>query len=357
MLEVVRAVPWPAWAATGLVLVCLLGIVRWLRRRRPPDESEAAGIEQESRLLPVVTISVAELERDYKQRRKALVARLGKIKGRTTVLEKRTYETFPAEKVLASASRAEKANLAAILGQPALGSGRELVKQLGRAGSHVVGRLIRKGEGVPYAEVARDVAGHLGVRKLSPATSIWEIEESVVDAVLKEMEDNASPEVTAVIRADRQRSGAGTGVSIGAAAGTLAALNLPGFALYTTASTALSAVSGAVGVTLPFAAYTGMSSVLATITGPVGIAAVGAWAVLRLGRVDYRKTTPGVLLIATVRRRLVAERDEELQALATEQEALQPDVRAMDRLRKFLDKVRHLGPEHGVPIHDLPAWA
>ena len=56
----------------------------------------------------------------------------------------------------------------------------------------------------------------------------------------------------------------------------LAFAEAAGFSLYTASSTALSMVSGGLGMTLPFAAYTGLSTILSIVTGPAGwIAAIG----------------------------------------------------------------------------------
>lgn len=355
MLDIFRSVPWPVWAVIELVLLGVLGFIMYSRRKRPVEESEVADIAREPQTLPVVTISIDEIERDYRQRRESLDQRLTEIQARTKVLEQRTYEGFAPHDVLALGSREEKANLAAILKQSVTVGEQDLVKHLRQAGSHVVGRFVRKGQGVSYAKVVKDVARKLGVQGLSATASTWEIEQAIGNAAFQKMLSKASPEQREAILAEIQRSSRGSPRSIGATTAALAAANLSGFALYTAASTALGAVTSAAGVALPFAAYTGVSSVLATVTGPVGWAALGAWAVFKFGGVDYKKTIPAVMAIANVRTRLIAERDQELQALTAERETLHLDLQQLVRVGRFLDGLRHFGPEHRVPVCDVPA--
>ena len=73
----------------------------------------------------------------------------------------------------------------------------------------------------------------------------------------------------------------------------LALAEAAGFSLYTASSTALSIVSGGLGITLPFAAYTGLSTILAWVTGPLGwIAAIG-WLGWKLTEPELKKNSAG----------------------------------------------------------------
>ena len=86
----------------------------------------------------------------------------------------------------------------------------------------------------------------------------------------------------------------------------LAFAEAAGFSLYTASSTALSMVSGGLGITLPFAAYTGLSSILSFVTGPVGwIAAIGflGW---KLTGPELQKLLPAVIYLINVRAREAA---------------------------------------------------
>ena len=78
--------------------------------------------------------------------------------------------------------------------------------------------------------------------------------------------------------------------------GALTAAQLSGFGVYLAATTALSAVSGALGFTLPFAAYTGLSQVVALTIGPVGWVVMGASALYLLGKPSTKDLTATELL-------------------------------------------------------------
>ena len=82
-----------------------------------------------------------------------------------------------------------------------------------------------------------------------------------------------------------------------------------GFSLYTTSATALSALSGTIGVTLPFAAYTGLSSILSFATGPVGWATMTGWLAWQLTKADWEKLLPAVIYLINVRARSAREID------------------------------------------------
>ena len=77
-----------------------------------------------------------------------------------------------------------------------------------------------------------------------------------------------------------------------------AAIGITGFSGYVAATTALSAVTAAVGLTLPFAVYTSLTKAIAVLTGPVG-KSVGALLTLFeaavAGRPDAQKTAGFVL--------------------------------------------------------------
>jgi uncharacterized protein YaaW (UPF0174 family)/uncharacterized protein YifE (UPF0438 family) len=90
-------------------------------------------------------------------------------------------------------------------------------------------------------------------------------------------------------------------MKVGSVIGKLTAANLSGFGVYVLATSTLSAISGAIGLTLPFAAYTGLSSVISTFIGPVGWAATGLYAVYKLNDVNYKRIIPAIIYINWLR--------------------------------------------------------
>ena len=76
-----------------------------------------------------------------------------------------------------------------------------------------------------------------------------------------------------------------------------------GFSLYTSSATALSFLSGSIGVTLPFAAYTGLSTFLSVVTGPLGWIAMGGLTGWMLTSPEWRKLTFPIVCIINSRAR------------------------------------------------------
>jgi hypothetical protein len=77
-----------------------------------------------------------------------------------------------------------------------------------------------------------------------------------------------------------------------------AAIGIAGFAGYVAATTALSAVTAAVGLTLPFAVYTSLTTAISILTGPIGWSAgalLTLFGAVIAGRPDARKTASFVL--------------------------------------------------------------
>ena len=81
----------------------------------------------------------------------------------------------------------------------------------------------------------------------------------------------------------------------------LAAAQLSGFGVYLAASTAVGAITGILGIALPFPFYVGMAKAIAVIIGPIGWAALGIAAFYKLGSPNMKKLLPAVLFIAAER--------------------------------------------------------
>ena len=155
-----------------------------------------------------------------------------------------------------------------------------------------------------YRAVVRDVAESLEI-DLPNGLAAPAMEQRVILAVLERMQKHATPEERdALAKALEKEFPAGNadevrGLMTGA--GVLALGNLVGFSLYVGATTVVGAISGAIGITLPFAIYTTMSSTLAVLLGPVGWSALGAAAVYKLGQPNMRTALATVGEIARLR--------------------------------------------------------
>lgn len=93
---------------------------------------------------------------------------------------------------------------------------------------------------------------------------------------------------------------------------TLTAAQLSGFGVYLLASTTIGAITGTLGLTLPFAVYTSMSSVIATIIGPVGWIGAGLFTLWTLNGANYTRLVPAVMYVCMLRARRTLGDDDEI---------------------------------------------
>lgn len=166
-----------------------------------------------------------------------------------------------------------------------------------------------------YDEIVLSTAKHVGLElPIHQGTYISEakLQHHMVELVLNEI---PIEERTRLLVEFAKASKSPTVGKEAMTAGALTIANLSGFGLYLASSTALGAITSAVGVTLPFAAYTGLSSALSVIIGPIGWAALGLWVAHKLGKPDPFKLISIVLLVSNLRLRLMAARDEPLPLL------------------------------------------
>lgn len=177
---------------------------------------------------------------------------------------------------------------------------------------------------VPYEVLLQDACKHLGARP-EPGAGIYSLElalqKKAFEKLVSAMPAGERERFLAEFAASTREPSLGKEALVG---GGIVAANLSGFGLYLASSTALGAITSAIGVTLPFAVYTGMSSTLAVLIGPVGWVALGGWVLHKLGKPDPNKVVAGTLLIANVRQRLIAKRDEPIPYINHDLDGLLP---------------------------------
>lgn len=230
-------------------------------------------------------------------------------------LESPRYEDMTPERVLDQADKAELQALCQITEENS-SDPHVLVERLRSIGSNAVAQFVRfftsspDKVSVPYETLLQDACKHLGCR-LAVGMSIHAMELALqrraFETVVQQMPAEERSRFLTQLAAKTREPGLGREVAIG---GGIVVANLSGFGLYLASSTALGAITSAIGIALPFAVYTGMSSTLAVLIGPVGWFALGTWVVHKLGKADPNKVIAGTLLIANVRQRLIAIRDE-----------------------------------------------
>jgi len=159
-----------------------------------------------------------------------------------------------------------------------------------------------------YKEIVQQVAGKLKVQYRN-YESTEEIEIKIAQKVMETVWEQMTPvqrqEMEAQLRATAaQFNKGGELLSSVSVFGSLMAARLSGFGIYLLASTTLGAVTGVLGLTLPFVVYTTMSSAIAVVIGPVGWIGAGLFAIRQVTGPNYQKLIPAVLYICALRARL-----------------------------------------------------
>lgn len=345
-----------SWIPVVFALVTLIPVAYLWYRESPKQKKQNRRVTTQPAMQPTLTpvrpiasvpvamISYKELASEYDRLKARHAEAQRRIAARLAELRGRKWESQSVADLLAAASPQEREGLAAILKLQSDAPVTSIVEWLERAGSNATASQARKLRGlypyVRYREVLTDVAKKLGVPKLAASSTDAEIEQSVVVAAFKTILEKATPEQRAALMAELSAKQAKMTQGLGVATSGLILANLSGFGLYVAASSALGALTSAIGVTLPFAVYTGMSSTIAAVIGPVGWVLLLVGGAVLVGGVDFKKTVPGVLAITTVRARLIAERDQEIAALNSELSGnLANQASKVQKLRALLDRM------------------
>lgn len=356
-------IPGWVWAILVVLLLAFLGRALGLFKRRRTEQAkkflsgaipnDGAAKSKPVMDVPVAMVSYEQVKREYERRLVLLRQSKDELARLHAEVDRLNYRELDAVKLLECASAAERSNLRVILGLGASATPTAMVEALRQAGSHGVASLIRGGH-VRYEEVVKDVALKLGAKAPINSSKAAELEKLAIGAAVEQMLAKASPDERKSIMAELTKGQSGSSAGLMTAAGGLILANLSGFGLYVAASSSLAAITGAVGLTLPFAVYTGMSSVLAAVTGPAGWAVILFLAIFKLGGADYKKTIPGVIAVASVRARLNAEREGKIATFARQQSDFENSGRHLAGLARFLDGMRHAGTDRLVPKASVP---
>jgi uncharacterized protein YaaW (UPF0174 family) len=180
----------------------------------------------------------------------------------------------------------------------------ELVESVGRTGTHSVKNLFGASPR-RYEDMAGETAKGLDVA-VSKTDTVEDVERKIIEAVLerirrdlgdeklRQLADSMAATDIPGLKGEDFRSVLLTGGAIGGA-------QLSGFGVYMAATTALSAISGALGITLPFALYAGVSSAISVLIGPVGWIGLGGAVVYKFGKPSQRRVLGVVLAVAAAR--------------------------------------------------------
>ena len=347
------------WVIAFLVLTISIGAGVFRYRVRQKQIQGLPALTTIAPPRPIVSVQVAMISyTDLASEHDRLTSRLTetehRIAARLEELRSRVWESKSVTEVLLATSPQERQGLAAILKLQSDAPVKLIVESIGRAGSNATAIQARKLRGlypyVMYREVLTDVAKKLGAPKLGDSSTDAQIEQNVVIAML----DKATPEQRMALIAELSAQQAKLAQGLGVATSGVILANLSGFGLYVAASSALGALTSAIGVTLPFAVYTGMSSTLAVLMGPVAWTFLLAGGVVLIGGVDFKKTLPGVLWVTMVRARLIAERDQEIVDVNFEASSKLAQLSAkIAKIQALLDLMKSEGLS-SIPIAQVP---
>ncbi len=161
---------------------------------------------------------------------------------------------------------------------------------------------------VSYKEVVQKNLKYLKVEFL-PFESVRELEIKLAQHVFKTVWDKMTDQQKEEMEEQLQREAtkfdkAGALKASGGLATAMIAGNVSGFGIYLLASTSLGAITGLLGVTLPFAVYMGMSSAISVILGPVGWAGLGLFTIWKVADPNYQRLTQAILYICALREKV-----------------------------------------------------
>ncbi|MCX6150089.1 MAG: hypothetical protein NTX22_06165 [Ignavibacteriales bacterium] len=167
----------------------------------------------------------------------------------------------------------------------------------------IFGMFLRK---MPtYVDIAKQVAKKLKVKyeeKDGVETIETKISQKVFQTMWKKMTNEQREELDKKMQEVAKKfDKSGSMVGSVSMLGALSAAQLSGFGVYLLASTSLGALSGAIGIALPFTIYTTMSSAISVIIGPAGWIGAGLFAIWKLTGPNYKKLIPAIIYLNMLR--------------------------------------------------------
>ena len=185
----------------------------------------------------------------------------------------------------------------------------ELVKELRENGGNSLLNAFRK-NGVPYAEIVRDVADKLDVEHTQRQT-VERIELAILTKLLERSVEKMGPKKRRALEETFHRAGArsidlSSGVPLGVMLAQ-AGVQMSGFLAYQTAVQVAHGVAQVVlGRGFTFATYAGLTQAIGVFAGPVGWAVTGAWTLIDVaGPGTERPFRPSATSLIYARRRRV----------------------------------------------------
>lgn len=156
---------------------------------------------------------------------------------------------------------------------------------------------------LPYVEVVKDVASHMGV-KLPKEASVVDAETLLLQHMLQSAFEKMTPAERDEVLSELGSSVSGIGAS--ATAGLLTAAKMGGFKTFQIATIVANSLAKLIlGRGLPFKVVGLLMKSLKVAMGPIGWVVTGAWAVADMAAPAYRVTVPVVVQVAYIRQKLL----------------------------------------------------
>lgn len=156
-----------------------------------------------------------------------------------------------------------------------------------------------------YRDILVMVCKHLEITvkpSMKPQDIEAKISQQLMQTVWNKMTEAQRLAFDAEMKKMAEKNGKGKEwAATGGMAAVLAASNLAGFSAYLVATSSLAALTGSLGIVLPFAAYTGLTTALSVVLGPVGWLGAGLFALIGLTGANYQKLIPAILYISVLR--------------------------------------------------------
>jgi uncharacterized protein YaaW (UPF0174 family) len=206
--------------------------------------------------------------------------------------------------ILDRASPEERWGLAEILEMTGPCRSTDIMAEIEKKSQSIFSNLL--GPNRTYHEIVCQVADKLKVFYLRSETTA-EIEVDIARRVLRDMWNKMTPAEQQQVEKKLQDVAQqldDSGVLLAQSSGIFTLLlagKLSGFGVYLLASTSLGAITGALGVALPFVVYTTMSSAIAVILGPAGWGAAALFALWKLTGPDYPLLLRAILYVMMLR--------------------------------------------------------
>jgi len=170
-------------------------------------------------------------------------------------------------------------------------------------GANSFATLLRKGKGVEYKEILKDVCDKMKVN-YSKDSNVERIENNLLMKILTDALEKMSPEELKEL-AEATGVKNTSNITAQAMVGVFQAVfRMGGFKSYQLTLIVVNAIMKAlIGRGLSFAGNAALTRVMAVLTGPIGWVVAGIWTAVDIAGPAYRVTIPAVIQIAVLRQK------------------------------------------------------